>query len=80
MILRDSLLDTRIKRCILMDVMVSRLEYAGVREWHTKLVKPPGTAQMAAAKGILGVQQRRVNRVLRAGGGIYPPETKIWEN
>ena len=53
-ILRSSHLDTRIKRCILMNVIVPKLEYAGeVWEGNVKLVKKLETVQMAAAKKIL---------------------------
>ena len=39
-ILTDSHLDTRNKLCIMIDVIVPKLEYAGeVREWNAKSVK-----------------------------------------
>ena len=52
-ILTDSHLDTRIKRCIRMNVIVAvpKLEYAGeVWEGNAKPVKQLGTVQMTAAK------------------------------
>ena len=52
MILGDSHLDSRIERCILMNVIVPKLEYAEVREGNVKLVKKLETVQMAAAKKI----------------------------
>ena len=53
-ILRDSRLDTRIKRCILLNVIVLKLEYAGeVWEGNKKLADKLETAQMSAAKKIL---------------------------
>ena len=42
----DSHLDTKINRCILINVIVPKLEYAGeVREGHAKLVKQLETVQ-----------------------------------
>ena len=38
-ILTDSHLDTRVERCILIDVIVPKLEYAEVWEGNAKLVK-----------------------------------------
>ena len=55
MILRDSRLDTRIKRCILLNVIVPKLEYAGeVWEGNKKLADKLETVQMSAAKKIRG--------------------------
>ena len=72
-ILTDSHLDTRIKTCILMNVIVPKLEYAGeVWEGNAKLVKQLETVQMtAAAKKVLGCSSTS-NTVLRAGLGMYP--------
>ena len=54
-ILTDSHLYARIKRCILMNVIVPKLEYAGeVWEGNAQLVKQLETVQMAAAKKVLG--------------------------
>ena len=54
-ILRDSHLDTRIKRCIPLNVIVPKLEYAGeVWEGNKKLADKLETVQMSAAKKILG--------------------------
>ena len=53
-ILTDSHLDTRIKRCILMNVIVPQLEYAGdVGKGNAKLVKQMETVRMTAVKHIL---------------------------
>ena len=50
-ILTDSHLDTRIKICILINVIVPKLEYAvEVGEGNAKLVKQLKTVQMTAAK------------------------------
>ena len=54
-ILRESHLDTRINICILMKVIVPKLEYAEVWEGNAKLVKKLETVPMTAAKKILGV-------------------------
>ena len=54
-VLTDSNLDTRINRCVLMNVIVSKLEYAGEAwEGNAKFVKQLKTVQMTAAKNILG--------------------------
>ena len=53
--LRELQLDTRIKRCILRNVTVPKLEYVEVWEGNTKLVKKLETVPMTAAKKILGV-------------------------
>ena len=49
-ILSDSHLDTRIKRCILLNVIVPKLEYVS----NKKLAEKLETVQMSAAKKILG--------------------------
>ena len=65
-ILTDSNLDTRIKRCILMNVIVPKLEHAGeVWEGNAKLVKQLETVQMTAAKKVLGCSSTTSNTVLR---------------
>ena len=64
-ILTDSHLDTRIKRCILIHVIVPKLEYAQVWEGNAKLVKQLETVQMPAAKKVLGCSSAS-NTVLRA--------------
>ena len=75
-ILTDSHLDTRIKRCILMNVIVPKLEYAGeVWEGNAKLVKQLETVQMTAAKKVLGCSSTTSNTVLRAELGMYPLKT-----
>ena len=54
-ILTDSHIATRIKRCILINVIVPKLKYEGeVREGNAKLVKQLETVQMAAAKKVPG--------------------------
>ena len=53
-ILTDSHLDTRIQRCILMNVIVPKLEYAReVWEGNAKLVKRLEIVRMTAAKKVL---------------------------
>ena len=72
-ILTDSHLDTRIKRCILINVIVPKLEYAGeVWEGNAKFVKELETKLMTAAKNMLGCSSTTSNTVLRAELGIYP--------
>ena len=64
-ILTDPHLDTRIKICILMNVIVPKLEYAGeVWEGNTKFVKQLETVLMTAAKHILGCSSTTSNTVL----------------
>ena len=54
-ILTDPHLGTGIKSCILTNVIVPKLEYAGeVWEGNAKFVKQLETVQMPAAKKILG--------------------------
>ena len=73
-ILTDSHLDSRIKRCILINVIVPKLEYAGeVWEGNAKLVKQ--LVQMTAAKKVPGCSSTSSNTVLRAELGMYPLET-----
>ena len=74
-ILTDSHLDTRIKRCILIHVIVPKLEYAEVWEGNAKLVKQLETVQMTAAKKVLGCSSTTSNTVLRAELGMYPLRT-----
>ena len=53
-ILTESHLDTRIKICILINVIVPKLEYAReVWEGNAKLVKQLETVHMTAAKKVL---------------------------
>ena len=76
MILRDSRLHTRIKRCILLNVIVPKLEYAGeVWEGNKKLAEKLETVQMSAAKKILGCSKTTSNTALRAELGIYALKT-----
>ena len=74
-ILTDSHLDTRIKICIMINVIVPKLEYAEVWEGNAKLVKQLETVQMTAAKKVLGCSSTTSNTVLRAELEMYPLET-----
>ena len=66
MILRDSHLDTNIKICILMNVIVPKLEYAGEVWWgNAKLVKKLETIPRTAAKKIIRCSKTASNTVLR---------------
>ena len=72
-ILTDSNIDTRIKRCILINVIVPKLEYAGeVWEGNAKFVKQLETVQMTAATKVLGWSSTTSNTVSRAELGVYP--------
>ena len=73
-ILTDPHLDTRIKICILMNVIVPKLEYAGkVWEGKAKFVKQLETVRMIVAKKILGCSSTTSNTaVSRAELGMYP--------
>ena len=76
LILRDPYLDTRIKRCILLDVIVPQLEYAG-EVWgkNVKLVEKLEIVQMAAAKKILECSKPTSTTALRAELGMYSLKT-----
>ena len=77
-ILTDLRLDSRIRRCILMNAIVPKLEYAGdIWEGNAKLVKQllTTTVQMTAAKKVLKCSSTTSNRVLRAELGTYPLKT-----
>ena len=79
-ILTDSHLDTRIKLCILINVVVPKLEHAGgVWEGNAKLVKQLETVRMTAAKNILliliGCSSMTSNTVIRAELRMYPLNT-----
>ena len=75
-IVADPHFDTRIKTCILINVIVPKLEYAEkVWEGNAKFIKQLGTVQMTAAKNILGCSSTTSNTVLRAKLGMYPLET-----
>ena len=66
-ILTDPHHDTRNRICILMYVIVPKLEYAGeVWKWNKKIVKQLKTVQLAAAKKILGCSSTTSNTVLTA--------------
>ena len=76
-ILTDSHLGTTSKICILMSVIVPKVEQAGVWEGNAKSVKQLETVQMTAAKNVLGCPSTRrvILQNLRAALGIYPPKT-----
>ena len=74
-ILTDLHLGTRIKKCILMNVVAPKLAYAGVWEGSAKFVKQLRTVQMTAAEKMLGCSSTTSNIVLRAEPGMYPLET-----
>ena len=75
-ILTGSHLDTRMKRCILMNVIVPKLEYAReVWEGNAKLVKQLETVQMTAAKKTPRCLSTTSNTVLRAELGTHPLRT-----
>ena len=75
-ILRESQLYTRIKICILRNVIVPKLENAGdVWEGNAMLVKKLETVPMTAAKKILGCSKTASNTSLRAELGIYSLKT-----
>ena len=75
-ILTDSHLDTRIKRCILRNVIVPELEYAGdIWEGNAKLVNQLEKVQRTAAKTILTCSSTTSITVLRAELVIYPLKT-----
>ena len=74
-ILTDSHLDTMIKRCILINGIVPKLEYAEVWEGSAKLVKQLETVQMTAAQKVLGCSSTTSNTVLGAELGMYPLKT-----
>ena len=63
-ILTDSHLDIRIKRCILMNVIVPKLEYTGeVWEGNAKSVKQLEIVHMIAAKKVQGCSSTTSNTV-----------------
>ena len=75
-ILTHSHLDTRVKRCMLIDVIVPKLGYAGEAwEGNVKLVKQLETGQMTAAKKVLGCSSTTSNTILGAELGMYPLKT-----
>ena len=74
-ILTDSHLDTinRIKRCILMNLIVPKLEYAGeVWEGNAKLVKQLETVQVTAAKRVLGCSSTTSKYSIKSRTGNVP--------
>ena len=63
--------------CILINVVVPKVEYAGeVWEGNAKLLKQLETVQMAAAKKVIGCLSTTGKTVLRAALGMCPLETK----
>ena len=74
-ILSDSHLDTRMKRCILLNMIVPKLQYAGeFGEGNKKLADKLETVQMSAAK-ILGCSKATSNTALRAELGMHALKT-----
>ena len=70
-ILTDSHVDTRIKICILMNMVVPLLQCTGeVWEGNSKRMKQPETA----AKTALGCSSTTGNTLLRAQLGMYPAD------
>ena len=69
-ILTDSHLDTRIKGCILINVIVPKLEYAGEAwEGNAKLVKQLETVQMRTSKKVVGCSSTTSKTVVREEPG-----------
>ena len=65
-IITDSHVDTRIKICILINVIAPKLEYAEVWEENAKFVKQLETVQMTAARNRLGCSSAKNSTVWRA--------------
>ena len=77
-ILTDSHLDTinRIKLCILTNVTIPKLTYAGqIWEGNAKFVKQLETEQMTATKKVLACSSTTSNTVLREQPETYPLKT-----
>ena len=75
-ILTDPHLDTRIKICILRNVIVPKLKYAKVLEGNAKFVNQlEKTMQMTAAKNMLRCSSTTSNTVLRLELGMHPLHT-----
>ena len=69
-------LDTRIKICILMNVIVPKLEHAGeVWEENAKFVKQLEKVQMAANINILGCSSTTSNTAIRTKLEMWPLNT-----
>ena len=69
-------LDTRIKICILMNVVVPKLECAGgLWKGNVKFVKQLETVQMTAAKKVIECSSTTSNTVLRAELEMLPLKT-----
>ena len=75
-VLTDPHLDTRIKICILMNMIVPKLAHA-VEVWKgsAECVKQLETVQMTPAESVLGCSSTMSNTVLRAELGVYPLKT-----
>ena len=70
-ILTDSHLDARIEGCILMCVIVPKLEYAGeVWEGNAKIVKQLETVRMTAANSKLGCSSTAGSLANEWGEGV----------
>ena len=76
-ILTDSHLDSKIKRCNLINVIVQKLEYAG-KGWevNANFVKQLEAVHMTAARKILGRSSTAGNTVLRAELGMCPLQAR----
>ena len=69
-------LKSRVIICILTNVIVPKLEYAGASMGRERKVrKQLQTVQMPAATKILGCSSTTRNTVLRAEPGMYPLKT-----
>ena len=74
LLITDLHLNTKVEICILMNVIVSNLKYAGeLREGNAKLVKR--LEAETAAKKILGCSSTTSNRVLTTQLGMHPLKT-----
>lgn len=74
-ILKDSHPDTRMKRCILMNICCTEAEVSGeVWKGDEKLVKRMKTIRVVAAQIVLGCSKTTGNTALRAEFELYPLE------
>lgn len=69
LILRDPRLDTRINRCILINMIVPELK------GNAKLAKNSATVRMAVARKMLECSKTTIDRALRAELGMCPLQT-----
>lgn len=75
-IFRDSHLDTRHKRCILLRAIVPKRGCADVGEGNAILMKELEPVQMAAANKNNGCSRTTNSSALRAELGVYPPSSE----